>query len=234
MSKTEKRIDDLVRHLNYVLGRRPDEFGLVPDENGFFSIKEVIQSFSKEIRPITYNDINELILKGAGIEVIENKIRVKEIYFSFEPCDISNMPKILYTFVRQKAHPVVLEKGIREGIKMIPLFSNKDFAQKVGRLRIGEPIILEIDSKRLIEKGTKPLMLGELFLVHSIPKEAITGPPIKAIEEKPKKPPKKPEPPEKPGSYLLKTPPPTRPQKPPKGRKPKGWKEGIRKFRRDQ
>jgi len=216
-----------------MLGRKPDEFGLVPDENGYFSIKEVIQSFSKEIRPISYNDINELILKGKEIEVLENKIKAKEIFFSFEPSDISHMPKLLYTFVRKRAHPVVMGRGLKEGPKMIPLFREREFASKVAMLRTGEHVILEIDPKELFNKGARPLRYGELFLAPFIPKEAIIGPPVRILEERPKKTPKGPEIPELPGSFTLK-PSPTKPQKPTKGRKPKGWKESMRKLRRDQ
>ena len=38
----------LAKFFNYVLGRRPDEFGLVTDKEGFVKIKELIKATNEE------------------------------------------------------------------------------------------------------------------------------------------------------------------------------------------
>ncbi|MBW1849659.1 MAG: RNA 2'-phosphotransferase [Deltaproteobacteria bacterium] len=39
---------DLAKFLLYVLGRRPDEFGLVTDPDGFVKIKELLKAVNEE------------------------------------------------------------------------------------------------------------------------------------------------------------------------------------------
>ena len=47
MSK-RKSSEKLAKFLHYVLGRHPDEFGLVPDADGWVKIKELLNALSEE------------------------------------------------------------------------------------------------------------------------------------------------------------------------------------------
>ena len=38
----------------YVLGQRPDEFGLVPDEKGFVRVKDFVKAISEELRALSF------------------------------------------------------------------------------------------------------------------------------------------------------------------------------------
>ena len=46
--KTQIRINDLSRFLLYMLGRRPDEFGLVPEGEGWLSFREILRALHEE------------------------------------------------------------------------------------------------------------------------------------------------------------------------------------------
>ena len=69
----------LAKFLNYVLGRKPDEFGLVTDKEGFVKIKELIKATIEEegLKYVRRSHINEIMitLPNHGLEVAENLIR---------------------------------------------------------------------------------------------------------------------------------------------------------------
>ena len=43
-----KEVQRLGKLLFYVLGVRPDEFGLVPDPSGFLTLKEILQALRED------------------------------------------------------------------------------------------------------------------------------------------------------------------------------------------
>ncbi|MFW5875013.1 MAG: RNA 2'-phosphotransferase, partial [bacterium] len=57
-------MQQLAKLLSYILEKRPDEFGLIPDEQGYVSIKELLKVFAETEgwRHIRRSSINELML----------------------------------------------------------------------------------------------------------------------------------------------------------------------------
>ena len=57
----QKHTQKLAKFLDYVLGRNPDEFGLVPDEQGYVKIKELLKALNQEEgwRHLRLANINE-------------------------------------------------------------------------------------------------------------------------------------------------------------------------------
>ena len=106
----------LAKFLNYVLGRKPDEFGLVTDKEGFVKIKELIKATIEEegLKYVRRSHINEIMitLPNHGLEVAENLIRAINREHLPKQSFALNPPKLLYTCVREKAYPYVLDKGI--------------------------------------------------------------------------------------------------------------------------
>jgi putative RNA 2'-phosphotransferase len=147
---------------------------------------------------------------------------------------------LLYTPVRMRAHPVVVEKGLvaAEG-KWIVLSGSRTMAHRIGRRRDPDPVVLEIGTAPARAGGVPFFSFGELFLAAWLPAESIIGPQVRQQDEKrPGKTPKDGPRPQKrpsdftPGSFKL------TPERDPdrgrstKGRKPKGWKEKARARRR--
>ena len=46
--KHSRQVDKLEKLLTYILGRRPDEFGLVPGPDGYVKIKDLLKALSEE------------------------------------------------------------------------------------------------------------------------------------------------------------------------------------------
>ena len=228
-----------------MLGHRPDEFGIVPDSNGFVTFKELIQAIHEEPNwhYVRRSHINEVLLgKDRHLfQLGDNTIRTAERRWRFdiEKTD-QTLSKLLFTPVRRKAHPVVMEKGLRSGQgKYLVLSPDQEMAERIGKRRDQKPVLIEIMASSAQSKGVFFYAFGKLFLSREIPAKFITGPPVpkeildsrrelEAIKEKtmsrqagltygtfPLDPSRDPD-----------------PYRKAKGKKRKGWKEDARKIRR--
>ncbi len=207
----QKSPKKLVKFISYVLGHKPDEFGLVLDKDGFVKIKELLKAICEEegLRYVRRSHIDEILitLPNPSIEIKESYIRAKNRDKLPKHNLANNLPKLLYTCVRRKAYPAVLEKGIfPSGFSQVILSSNPDMAERIGKRKDSEPVMLTIQTHKSIEKGILFYEAGEsLFLAESIHKGCFTGPPLpkqKQISIKMEIPTKKTSP-ELPGSYLV-------------------------------
>jgi putative RNA 2'-phosphotransferase len=102
-----------------MLGRHPDAFGIVLDEGGWFSIKELHQAVMKEtgFHHITPRDLTQFfsLFRPEKFEWKENFVRVKPelqspdltIYKEAIP------PELLYVSIRPKAHAHVIARGLQ-------------------------------------------------------------------------------------------------------------------------
>jgi putative RNA 2'-phosphotransferase len=233
--------------LVYILGHKPDKFGIGPDSYGFVSFKELLQVVHEEegFGYVKRSHINEILTSKdrSLFHVTGDRIRVPEKTWSLDLDKPSRLiPKILFSSVRRKAYPSVIEKGLRAvPDRKLTLSVSKTMALRIGKRRDQNPILLEIMASLAQENGVLFYGFGEeLFLSPFIPAKFISGPPI----------PKEPPPAKKkaaravkeensisdachtPGSFVLdisKDPDPVRRAK---GKKQKGWKEQERKIRK--
>jgi len=232
--------------LTYILAYRPDEFGLIPDEEGFVAYKDLLKALHEETgwRHVRHSHINEVLMGGdrARFEPEDDRIRSQERHWALNTDNDLPLPGLLYTPVRKKAHPVAMERGLRaKAGSYLPLSPDRKMALRMGRRRDQHPVLLEIPAVAAGKKGVLIFPFGVLFLAPEIPADCITGPlPSKdPVEKKEKKVDKKQKPPSglktpTPGSFILD------PQRDPdtsrksRGKKRKGWKEEARKMRRKQ
>ena len=99
----QKSYKQLSKFLSYILGRRPDEFGLVPDDNGFVKIKELIKAVNEEDgwRHVRRGLVDELtvVLPDSPIEIAGGLIRAKSVKHLYKIKPAQDMPKLLFTCV---------------------------------------------------------------------------------------------------------------------------------------
>jgi putative RNA 2'-phosphotransferase len=240
--RTRIKIEDISRLMIYILGHKPHEFGLVPDPEGFFTFKELLQAIHEE--PgwgyVRQGNINEVLMGSdrSLFQFDEKRIRALENRWHMDldhPARL--LPKILFTGIRRKAHPVALEKGLRaiEGRYHV-LSPNREMAERIGRRRDQKPVILEVTADAARGKGVQFYPFGDLFLTSGIPAEFITGPAlpreyIKTKEKRPKEI-KGPLPDFQAGTFSLKVERDMDKSRRSRGKKEKGWKEEARKYRR--
>jgi putative RNA 2'-phosphotransferase len=230
--------------LVYMLGHRPDEFGLVPDSEGFIPYKELLQAIHEEEgwRYVKRSHINEVLL-GKDRSLFESEdegIRSMERRWELDPHTPAQVPKILFTAVRRKAHPVVMERGLRAAQdKYLILTPVREMALRIGRRRDQNPVALEILADAAREKRIFFYSFGDLFLSPEIQSRFIAGPPVpkemlerKKEKDKPTETTAKSLPTPTPGTFTLDPSRDPDPYRRAKGKKKKGWKENARKMRK--
>jgi putative RNA 2'-phosphotransferase len=184
-----RSLEQLAKFISYILGRNPAEFGLVPDPDGFVKIKEFLKAVSEEdgLKYVRRSNINEILitLPNPPVEIRGNHIRAKHRHAMPTNILAQNLPKLLYTCVRRKAYPSVLENGIRPmGFSHVILSSEPEMAKRIGRRRDPSPLRLVVQTEKSLDKGITFYEAGEtLYLAESIQPGCFTGPPLPKQKE---------------------------------------------------
>ena len=194
-----KKVLQLSKLLAYLLGRRPDEFGLVPDRDGFFMIKEVLKAVCEEdgFGYVRRAHLKEILLTvpDPGFEIVENRIRASGPCLLPAPADTGDLPKLLYTCVRRRAYPHVLEKGIQPSShSQVLLSDSQSLARRIGRRSDAEPVLLTVQVENARSRGVAFQSAGQrLFLAPAIPPPCFRGPALPKASDKPPTAPPEPE-----------------------------------------
>jgi len=208
---SDKSQKQLAKFLAYMLGRKPDEFGLVPDADGFVKLKEFMLAIREEEgwRHVRQPILNGLMatMPDSPVEITENRIRATNRDKLPKIRHATDLPKLLYTAVTQKSHPVVLEKGILPTRHdYVILAAEKSMAFRIGKRRDLSPILLTVNVFHTEQKGIFFKQAGEkLYLAGMIPVNCFTAPPLPKEKPETKKQ-TKPQTKERskiPGSYLI-------------------------------
>ena len=189
--KTKKSVKTLSKFLAYILERRPDEFGLVIDSEGYIKIKELLKALNEEkgFRHVRRSHLNEILCSTMNppFEIVGNNIRAKHRDHLPRHDAAHDLPKLLYTCIRRKAHPFVKDKGIFPSrYHQVVLSPRRDLAERMGKRSGPEPIVLTVHVQKSIDYGVSFYQAGGLlFLADSIPPGCFSGPALP--KEKPEK-----------------------------------------------
>jgi len=203
-----KSLKQLAKLIDYILGRKPDEFGLVPDAHGFIRIKDLLKALAEEdgfqfVRRGHLDEI-QLTLGERSFEIVDNRIRAADRRHLPENIPATDLPKLLYTCVRRKAYPHVSQKGIRPTWhSQVVLSSSARLARRMGKRMDSSPIELTVQVAHCRRQGVIFRQAGQnLFLADRIPAGCFSGPPLpkeKTAAERPLQP----EQPPTPGSFFV-------------------------------
>lgn len=211
----QKSPETLAKFLDYALGRKPDEFGLVPDPDGYVKIKELLKALGEEEgwRHVRRTSIDEVLISvpDPPIEVEDNRIRAADREHLPRRKAASEFPKLLYTCVRKKAHPVVVDRGVSPIGERdhIVLTTEPGLAERIGRRIDPEPVTLIVNVQEAADLGVLFQQVGEsIYLATFLPVGAFTAPPLPKDKKEEAKSKKKEKPPAEtrdrtPGSFFL-------------------------------
>jgi putative RNA 2'-phosphotransferase len=180
----QRSAKQLAKFFNYVLGRRPDEFGLVTDRDGFVKIKDLIKATNEEdgLKYVRRAHINEIMLTlpNHGLEISDTLIRAQNRKHLPKQSFALAPPKLLYTCVRKKAYPHVLTEGIRPtGYSNVILSANRDLALRMGRRSDHDAVLLTVLVSKSEDEGVVFFQAGEsIYMAEDIPPGCFSGPPL--------------------------------------------------------
>jgi putative RNA 2'-phosphotransferase len=183
MTKPSQHIEKLSKFLTYMLGRRPDEFGIVLDSDGFVRVKELLQVLHEEQgwRHVRQAHLNEVLIvpEKPVIEITDARIRALDTSLLPVVDQPGDLPKLLYTAIRPRAYPVALDKGLSAiPGRPLTLSSDKEMAMRMGRRADNHPTLLTVQVSECVKKGTCFQKYGRiLFLADRIHPGSFSGPP---------------------------------------------------------
>ena len=243
--KFVQKQDSLEKLLKYILGNRPDEFGLRPDANGFVPMKALLAALHDEEgwRGVREGQIMGYVNKPGDaslFEVEEGLIRLKPHLSELPPEAPADheIPKVLYFTLKPAAWPVISERGLhpKTGDSAALLWADKEQALKIGRRNSPSPVLVSIQSGPARKGGAEIKPYSELlWLTDFVEAKFLSGPPVPPKEEEPKSRKAKEEArAELPGSFHLAVPEPEVHKGKKKGRHgdEPDWKNQARKDRR--
>ncbi len=205
-----RSLKKLANLILYILERRPDEFGLVPDDQGYVKIKSLLRAVNEEegfnyVRPFHIDDMLASCT-DFQVEIKDSLIRAKNIDNLTKKITDGNPPKLLFTCVRKKAYSFVLGNGIHPvGNDRVVLSATKEMAERIGNRFDQSPVLLTVHVRKALDAGVLFYSSGELYCSGHIPPSCFTGPPPPKQKEEPKPAEKRNESSSKamPGSYIL-------------------------------
>jgi putative RNA 2'-phosphotransferase len=181
-SETKYRIKSLSKLMEFALRYRPDEFGLILDEDGYVSIKDLLQALKEEEgwSYLKIAHIEEVIRgeEGRRFEVLENRIRSKYGGDITLPNGPVEPPNILFHGAKRKAYPFIIRDGLKPTTgNHVLLFTSREMAIRIGKRRDPEPVILEVKALDAFREGINFYRSNELiYLASGIPSRFISGP----------------------------------------------------------
>jgi putative RNA 2'-phosphotransferase len=239
MPRLPRQLEALDRMLNYIFCHRPDEFGLIPAEDGSLSLKQLLQALVKEpgwgfVRRHHLVEV-AVLSQPPRFELAGERLRC----LSPGPAQLRRPPgepppALLYLAIPPKVHPRVWEQGLKPPPEQeLVLASTPETALKLGRRRAPDPVLITIAAQAAAKSGINFQGYGEeLFLAPGLPRDFLQMRPPPQTPEKPQ-PEKGPRPSPTPGAVMLDLwqlgP------KPPRPRGKKGepaWKSGTRALRK--
>lgn len=182
--------------LAYMLGRRPDEFGLIPDADGFVKIKELLKALREEAGwgYVSEFHLREVLITipDPAFEIDAQGIRARRREALPLGTPAERPPKLLYAPIRRRAHPVVHANGIYPSAHpRVVLAAQREWAERLGRRIDPDPVILVVNVRAAEAQGVAFARFGTgLFLAEQIPAGCFSGP---ALPDEPAEAARKPE-----------------------------------------
>ncbi len=179
----ERELELLGRTLAGILRHFPERYGLDMNEHGWVDLNELVTAITvrqNKLRFVKTHHIMGLIqtdLKGR-YQFGEGKVRATYGH-SFEvELDLPTVeiPDILFYPSTKEEYNMLLESGLKPtDRKMVHLSGTLESALEAGRVRVLDPVILEIDAKKAVKKGSVIQKAGKtVYIVKEMPSKFLS------------------------------------------------------------
>jgi putative RNA 2'-phosphotransferase len=206
----------LARTLSTLAVHCPWEYGLFWDPDGSMPWKEFYWALQEDpsLRFVRESHIRELAYLGLEIPFsLEGRLlRLKSVQSPVELVPVADPPERLYHAIRRTHLHVVREHGLAPSSRpYLPLASHRELAQRMGKRRDPEPIVIEVYARKAAARGLTIHQAGPgLYLVGPVAVDLLLIPLVRedraagGAARHAKKPPEaKPELPRMAGSFLM-------------------------------
>lgn len=174
----EKRKVKISKFLSLVLRHKPEEVGLKLEENGWVPVENLIEACADYGKKFTLAELREVVetndkrrfsFDESGRKIRANQGHSVEVELELEE---SAPPAALYHGTAEKNLGVIFAEGLKKMARHhVHLSADTETARKVGA-RYGKPVILEIDTARMLGAGFKFYVSANgVWLTDAVPPE---------------------------------------------------------------
>ena len=174
----EKQRTKISRFLSLVLRHKPEEIGLTLEENGWIAVDKLIKACAGYGKNFTLAQLREVVetndkkrfsFDESGAKIRANQGHSVEVEIEFEE---RVPPAALYHGTAERNLGVIFAEGLKKMSRHhVHLSPDTETARKVGA-RYGKPVILEIDSARMLAAGFKFYVSANgVWLAGAVPPE---------------------------------------------------------------
>jgi len=184
---SDKELDVLGRMMAGVLRHFPSRYGLDMDEHGWVDLRDFITAIQirnrrfRFLKPHHVLGVIETDPKGR-YQFRDGKIRATYAHSIDVDLDLptEDIPEKLYFPTTKEECAILLEIGLKPSDrKRVHLSKTLDAAMEAGRVRVKDPVILEVDAKGAREQGIVIQKAGKtVYITKEIPPEF-----LRAMEE---------------------------------------------------
>ncbi|MGM0442001.1 MAG: RNA 2'-phosphotransferase [Elusimicrobiota bacterium] len=167
------------KFLSYILRHNPGKFGIRVDRLGYADLGEVVRRVKNKFKGAGESEVREVVKNSPKerFEINGGKIRATYGHSIDVNLDLASVkpPDILYHGTPQKNREKILEEGLKSmGRNYVHLSATEKEAEKVGKRRDSQPLILKIDALKTWEDGIKFYSSGKLYLTPAVSPVYIT------------------------------------------------------------
>lgn len=186
MPRLPRQLEALARMLTYILCHRPDEFGLVLSDDGFVSIRRLLQSLAAEPGwgHVRRHHLEQLagLSQPPAFEIVGDRIRGLQPGPARLRRPLTGPPpSLLYVAIPPKAHAAVAEQGLRPppGQELV-LAADPETALKFGRRRSPDPVLVTVQARVAAAAGIVFEGYGDGLFLSAAPlgREFVQVPPL--------------------------------------------------------
>lgn len=177
----------LEKLLNAMLSLCPDVYGLVLNDEGWISIKELHRAVVCEdsfsyITPAFLTQF--FLINNQQYEVNGCMVKRRDIS-PFLPLPVESPPDVLYVAVSSRSYDAVKKNGLKGVAGRVVLFVTSELAVSVVERRFSSYVLLQIKTDRAMDLGCRFCLYGEsIYLSDHIPSNAIVFPLLSATNKR--------------------------------------------------
>ncbi len=188
----DRELELLGRTMAGILRHFPERYGLDMDEQGWVDLRDfvtAVQIRHKKFRFLKPHHVLGIIdtdPKGR-YQFLEGKIRATYAH----SCDVDldlptdDIPEILYFPTTEEECSILLEIGLKPSDrKMVHLSGTLPSAMEAGRVRVNDPVILEVDAEKATDEGVEIGKAGKtVYTTKDVPPDYLRRLSPEEIEE---------------------------------------------------
>lgn len=179
----DQELDQLGRTMAGVLRHFPERYGLEMDDDGWVDLQDFLTALkirNKRFRFVRTHHVVGVIETDPKGRYEYRDGRIRATYGHSLDLDLDlpteNIPPVLYYPTPEEELPIIMELGIRPSDRSrVHLSETHASALEAGRVRVKDPVILQVDTRAAREAGVVIKKAGKwVYTAKEIPPEFVS------------------------------------------------------------